>query len=458
MNMQTGVDQPILHDPEALLTLFQDVLRPANGSSIRIRSCETTYSRDSPTRSVAQYTVGILDEATGQEMAQVVTATTFGPSRTHTQWQRVLEGIPGAAQSIGPLALPAATYVPEHELIVQVFPFDFRLPGLVTLLDGSAEVAASLIGAAANRVEIERWEARVVRYRPDMRGTIHVNLQARDAESGAVEARCAYAKVYRDLDEGRHAYRLLQALHEQTASERAAFSVPRPIAYLENLQTLLVSEVAGDRLLETIRRSKGTQAIPYVRRGAQAVAAMHQLSLPDGLLPEARRDKREQLASVAVRLARQDPDLAQEIDSLVAAIGNALEDPPLAPAHYDLKQGHILIDGDEVVILDFDKMAMGDPLVDVGNIVATLGAERDGSQARAARRAALVDAFVDEYFAHVPSAWRAQFPAHFAAAALIEAGTTGRGQRGRQGQKNRADWVRAAIAQARSSLNGDLWR
>jgi aminoglycoside phosphotransferase (APT) family kinase protein len=267
------------------------------------------------------------------------------------------------------------------------------------------------------------------------------------SENGQDDRQRVYAKAYREVEEGQRAYDLLQALTAHAAAE-GAFYVPRPLAYDADLRTLLMAEVTGERLLEIIRRNEGKRAPEAVRHAARAVAAMHGAVVAPALLPETGPDRETQFADVADRLVRSFPDQAGAVRALADRIESAFQPAPPRPTHFDLKQGHILIDPETVTILDFDKMAMGDPLIDVANVVATLSAEREGSARRAARRENLADTFVDEYFNHVPADWAPLFPAHLARATLLEAATTGRGLRGRKSTSQPAERLASALRRA----------
>jgi aminoglycoside phosphotransferase (APT) family kinase protein len=458
MRVQRHSDQAILRNPESMRAIFQAHLQSADGIAFDVRSCAVDYIRQSASRSVVQYTLDLWNAETREALSQIVTVASYGEDRTQKQWTRLMRANLKARQPLGPLALQPVVYVPEHDLLVQVFPFDYRLPGLMQLVNGSPDVLAILISdVEAGEWRVEGWNAEVLRFRPDMRAMVRLDVQARRHETEQRVTRRGYAKVYREPEEGRHAFQLLQALWEQTQDADAAFTVAKPIAYLDDLQTLLMSEASGDRLLHVVRRRSSAEAEAAIRRAARAVAGMHQASLPEGLLPLARKEKQDQLAEVAASLCQKEPAHATAINELVSVIGQALGEPPQAPTHFDLKLGHILLDSDRVTILDFDKMAIGNPLVDVANLVATLGAEREGSQIRTERRAEFAEAFVDDYFANAPESWRSQFPAYFALAALVEAGTTGRGQRGRPEQNARAGRVVAALTQAQRALAGGLW-
>ncbi len=457
MASRSTLDQESFQHPEQMRDVFQQFLVPIDGSRIDVQTCRIDYARQSATRSVYQYTLGILHAATGVITEQIVTGMAYTGGKTRAHWRRVSLEDENALRPVGPLLLPAATYVPALDLLVQTFPYDYRLPGLIELVNGSPAFVNVLLGEnGPGDWQVEKWEAEVVRYRPDMRAMVRVGALARAKASEEIVARNAFAKVYREEEEGRRVFGLLAALWEKTAGADLGFAVPRPIAYVDAQQTLLMGEARGVRLLQRVRKDEPAKVIPAIRLAARAVAGLHQLSLPEGMLPFARMEKAKQLSTVANTLAEYSPAHEAAIDELVLEIGRVFGEGELAPTHFDLKQGHILLDDARVTILDFDKMALGDPLVDVANIAATLGAERERSHARLERRAGLAGAFIDEYFTHVPDSWRERFPARYALATLVEAGTTGRGQRGRPEIVNHADRVASAIVHAQQVMAGGI--
>lgn len=452
---KTFPDAAALQDPERMADLFRTHLRSANGASPVITSCAVDYIRPSNSRIVLQYT---LRGTTGaaEPFTQIVTGTTYSGDRTRSLAEQLLERDPAASAPLGPLALAPVTYAPELDLLIQVFPYDYRLPGLRRIFQGTPEMVDPVVSELGDGPwTVEQALVTTTRYRPDMRAMVRLDVAARDEATGERATRRAYAKVYREDEEGRRAHRVLQIITEGTTREDHGFAVARPIAYVEEWKTLLLSEVPGTRLLQIVRRGDAHGALAAVRRAARAVAGFHQFPFPEGLLPLATQDQEERLATVAATLRANNPRLTTEIDRLAETIGGTLDKSLLMPTHFDLKQGHMLVDERQVGLLDFDKLALGDPLIDVANLVATLGAEREGSERRGERRLALVDAFTDEYFAHVPAAWRERFPARLALAALAEAATTGRGQRGRGGRADLVGRATSAVEQAQRALAGE---
>ena len=436
----------LLQDSSGIREAFQRELHPISETSLTVHGLTIDYFRQSPTRISAQYTLD-LEASNGARDAQIITVTHFTDGRMDRQWKRLQADYPDIGTPVGKFNLPGACFSPGLQSVIQAFPFDARLPGLRGIVAGSPEIRRLV--SSTNGGQIVDWQANVVRYRPDMRAMARIDITF--AGDGQQVQRRIYAKAYREADEGQRAYNLLQALAEH-ADATDEFHVPRPLAYDAGLRTLLIDEVQGDRLLDIIRQNDDNRAPEAIRRAAHAVAAMHNTDVALAFLPEKSPDKEMQFADVAVGLVRQFPQYGDTVHTVTSQIDAAFQPAPPRPTHYDLKQGHIIVNGESVTILDFDKMAIGDPLVDVANVVATLGAEREGSARRAARRENLADIFVEAYFSQVPAEWARLFPAHLARATVLEAATTGRGNRGRKGISQPEDRLVAALRRASELL------
>lgn len=445
MNSSTDV-ATLLQDNAAMRDSFEGELRAVSGALLQVHGLTIDYFRQSPTRIAAQYTLD-LESNEGGRASQIITVAHFTDGRVERQWKRMRADAPDAEEPVGPFHLPGAQYSDTLQSIIQVFPFDARLPGLRKIVAGAPEMRRLVSPGGAEH--IVSWRADVVRYRPDMRAMARVEVVHGGGRQGQTER--VYAKAYREIEDGQRAYDLLAAIAAR-AEPPDGFHAPRPLAWDPGLRTLLIAEATGDRLLDIIRQNDDNLAPRAVRRAARAVAAMHDSDIAPALLPAASPDRDHQFAEVSGQLLRVFPERADAIQELVSQIEAVFRPAPPRPTHYDLKQGHILVDPAVVTILDFDKMAMGDPLIDVANVVATLSAEREGSTRRAARRESLAELFVEEYFSCVPAEWAALFPAHLARATLVEAATTGRGNRGRRGIAQPGDRLAAALRRAEELL------
>jgi len=372
--------------------VFQRCLRPANGATVTVARCAVDFVRSVEKRCLLQYTLHLVDDETGQTSKQWVTGAIYGGDLTRRVWQHLLAADSAAMRPVGSPSLLPLAYVPGLDLLVQVFPYDHLLPGLGPVLQGVPELTAALLEESeAVDWRVEEWHAEVVRYRPALRALIRLELLVREAASGRSLTRRAFAKVFPDGESGARATRILELLWQRTSREDVGFTVARPMADIVQLQTLLMSELPGNSLLDVMRLADEAETTEALRRVARAVAGLHQLALSPDLLPPAKWDERERLAEIAATLRGKDPAQSEAIDDVVAVIDAGLGDAPLAPTHFDLKPGNILVDGKRVALLDFDKLAWGDPLVDAANFMAYLGRELGGAGQGAATDAAGAD-------------------------------------------------------------------
>jgi hypothetical protein len=443
-------DGTMLPDAARMLEIFRANLRTGDGATVDVQGCTLDYLRQSTGRRIAQYVIDVADAVTQQVWHHSVTVLSYGRNRTHELWAQ-LRTDPDATTPVGTPPLQPLTYVAGIDALIQVFPYDRRLPGLAGLVQRAPAVTAA-VSAALDHGERPpgAWDIEVIRYRPEMRATVRLTPAARSASAEDAVVGTIYAKVYRDEDLGARAHQILETLWRHTTTPSAGFAVPRPIGYLPEPRILLLSELPGMPLLDIVRDAEHAESLLAIRRAAQAVAELHQLPLPDELLVVSKRADDARLAEFVATLSALDPREARALDDLATAISARLGDatPPRAPTHYDLRLVHLLLDGDRVGLLDFDKMAWGNPLLDVAGVAAVLlGKERSD----------LAQAFLTEYFGHVPETWRERYPAQHALALLSEAASTGRGQRGRPAHADRGSRVASAVEQVRAALAARLW-
>ena len=439
-----------LRDPIQMQAILQRRLLPAATPGYAVESCAVDFVRQASNRCLAQYTLQLREPGTDTLRSQMVTGVTYDENRGLRILKRIHRDDPGAMKPSATRALPAITYIPELEMLIQVFPYDHRLPALAALMtDPPPELAATLLAELGpGDWGIETWEAETLRYRVDMRAMVRLAVQAREAASGRAAQRRVYAKIYRDAEEGERGAALQQAMWAHT-SAAAPFRVARPIAYRDELRTLLLDEVTGITLLNILRREN--EALPAVRRVARAVAALHLLPIDDVVAARERppRDELARLDDLAATIQATAPELRETVADIVRFIAAAFQDVPSAPTHFDLKPAHFLLDGDRVTILDFDKLVAADPLVDVTGLLAHFRKERRESQRRQEGRTdAITRAFAEEYFAHVPAAWAARFPACQAMALLLEAASSEPGRHGRKGKARIPNRIETLVREA----------
>jgi hypothetical protein len=355
-------------DPEAMRALLGTSLRPLPGRQIEIRSCRPgpAQSRQGYRYSV-RYDLAFRDGVAAGDREAVVTGTVYGGKRTRQIWEGLRDG-PFPAPADGSPWIPFG-YVPELDMLLQVFPHDHALPALARLLAGpTPELEPALLATfGAGRWRTLSWTAESVRYRVDQRATVRLSLGAADGGSGRTAERRLFAKVYRDEAEGRRAHQVLGVL--AAAGER--FTVPEPVAYVPALRTAVQGEVPGTPLLRILRRERDATAA--VRLAARALAAFHRVVFPPDVAagdppPRSLSSRIARLERAGEELAARRPDLRGEIDRTIGAIKAALAGGPTAPTHGDLKPDHFYVEGERVALIDFDLLRISDPILDVATV------------------------------------------------------------------------------------------
>ena len=323
--------------------------------------------------------------------------------------------------------LPPFSYVPDLDMLVQVFPHDHQLPGLASLMAGvPAELDSSLAADfGPEDWRIESGHSELVRYRVGTRATILLTVRARPPSPNPGIERDYFAKVYRDADYARHAFEILQNLKTRADAESVQFTPPAPIALSASLGTVIQSHAPGIPLPRLLRRNSA--AMRAIRATARAVADLHGLELdvpshkdrhaPRSLLTHLNRLERGERFISAER-----PDLAPELAQIISIVKAGISQAAVAPIHGDLKPEHVFVADDTISIIDFDDMHMSDPMLDVANMELDLARLQPDVPPGDDGEGSFAHAFIESYFAYAPEALRVRLPLYRAMACISEAG------------------------------------
>jgi len=432
-------------DPRVMLQVFRRHLKPVPGKAYRIEECVPFRfrCRQSTSRCVLQYTLRVADSSSGRRWDQWVTGVVYAAAgEAERLWRELRAADPSPEIPEQWLAFEPVAFIPDLQMLVQVFPYDRKLGNLRLVLGGA--LGDELEPRLMADLEPGRWrtEQRTIeptRYRTELGAALRYTLRVRDPLTAQSETRRCYLKVYRN-ERGAETFHLLQALTDKAGAGGGPYGVVRPIVYVRELRTLALEEARGPALQQILLHGGDSSAA--LRAVARAVAAFNQDELP---LTEG-HSLADQLADVhrAASLVQWAcPDLRTQVEALTAAVESGLTEVLPAPIHRDLKADHIFVSGDRVCFIDLDSVVLGDPVRDPAHLVAHITARvgLDALPADEARRAA--DVFVDEYLAHVPAGWRRQFPLHCAGALIEVAGGIFKRQEPRWPEK-----VAAAVAEA----------
>lgn len=441
----------VVTDPELMREVFQRHLQPLDGETYQIRGCRISYSHHRKAlRCLVHYDLRLAEPDTGREWNQLVTGMMYAKGQTQHKWEKLRRSGLGRESAAASTPLAPLSYIPDLDMLVQVFPYDHLLPALPRLMAGPPPELEPLLLARFGPGDwrAEAWDVEPVRYRVGQRATLRLTARAWDAATGRVEERRFYAKAYLKEEKGEQTYHIYRKLWEKASAGSLGFTVGRPVAYLSDLRTLVQEEVPGTSLEDILRREE-EEAIPAVRKAARALAALH---LDDVVAPRRRhlQDEVTSLERAGKLLQLACPHLGPRIEEIVGTVVAGLEEVPLAPIHRDLKPGHFILDGDSVALIDLDKCTMADPMLDVANLLDNL--VRVLPRSPRDRPRPVAGAFVEEYFAHVPEDWHARLPLHYAGILLRKAATSLRHRR-----PDWPTWVESRLEEAEDSLAGKVW-
>jgi hypothetical protein len=401
---------PTAFDVEKMLDYFRDHLPTGEAGDRWIGACELSRVRyRQSTRAVLQYSLEVVDRRTDCVERQIVTGIMYARKDAGQIARKLRRAAPVPRQ---PTGFPPVGFIPELEMLVQVFPFDRRLPALAPLAHGLPGPLSGVIGGEfdATKWKVIDCQVRPVRYRAGLAAVLRYDVMARSVDDGSTRTKPYFVKVYRTKEEAASANTLLRTL---CSLDFGPIRVGRPVAYLNDIHTLVLPAAEGSTLEELLLTGYPEEEI---RRVARALAALHQ----SNWLPARCHTERNQTANLqraAQRLRAACPELAGQVDATVAQLVD-LPSAILAPTHRDLKPEHIFLDQNHVTLIDWDSCAAADPVLDASMLLARLAAlpTRYGLPREDVRK--LSEIFVNEYFANVPHSWQARLKRHYAGAAL----------------------------------------
>jgi len=409
----------VASDAKRMLEILRAHLRPLPGRNTRILECRPFRfrCRQSTARCVLQYTLRLFEPGTGREWDHWATGLIFaGEGGAQRAWTNLRTGppvteIPAPWRCFEPVA-----FIPELDMVVVLFPSDRRLPQLLRVLaDGGRMLDPHLLARLGSGTwQLTRRTLDPTRYRTELGAVLRYTVDARDAESGRSESLRCYVKVYRG-DRGRCAWDFLRSWWKRPRAA-GAYSLVRPIAYLEALDTLVLEPAPGTSLRDLL--IAGNDPSSAVRAAARAVAAFNQDEVATDRADTV-EDQLDQVLRASAVVQWACPALRAEVAAITAAIGSRVEPAEPGLLHGDMKADHVFVADGSVVLVDTDNVARGDPVRDAAHFCsyATAGVGLEALARHEAR--AVAAAFADEYFQHVPAAWRRRFQLHYAGA-LVE--------------------------------------
>src|ERR1041385_1706740 len=365
-------------DPAQMIEVFRRHLKSVSGRPCLIQECVPFRFRfrQGGSRCVLQYTLHLVEPDSGRERSLSVTALIYaGDGEAERQYREILATDPRSEIPETLLTFEPVSFIPELQMLVEVFPYDRKLRGIPQLMAGPVQELEPRLLASFGPGEwrAEKREVQPARYRTELSAVLRYTLHARNAATSARATRRFFVKVYRG-NRGEPTFQFLQSLSARPETEQEKYSVVRPVAYLRDLNSLVVEEAPGISLEQIILEDKAGATEAAARQAARAVVAFTHTQILDA--PRSSPDEQMgELKRAAKLLHWSSPRLRAAVDNILRTIAAGLEDVPLALIHRDLKPAHIFLEGDRVILIDLDSFALADPVRDPAHLLANIAAK-----------------------------------------------------------------------------------
>jgi Ser/Thr protein kinase RdoA (MazF antagonist) len=272
------------------------------------------------------------------------------------------------ARKAGDRDMPLATgwaYLPGAHLVLQAYPLDSRLSTLASVIDPVAMRDALHQVWRARQVRVRSVRGQVLSYTPEARAALLFDVLSEDRVTRVPEMRRLVGKLHVSREPAR-----LFAGHWAVWRGAGGHGVAPPVGYVSQMQLSLQEFVPGTRLSDLA----GTGAFTgLVRRAAHVIANIHGMVLP--VLATRRVEKEVAVIDRWIGvLARLRPAYAGRLESLARRLRSEVAERMRVTGtiHADFHMANILCDGQRVTIIDWDQAAHGDPMIDVGRVLASL--------------------------------------------------------------------------------------
>src|SRR5213082_3654526 len=184
----------IAGDPGRMLEVFRRHLKPVSEKQCHIQHCIPFRfrCRQSTSRCVLQYTLRVVDPSSGRSWDQWVTGLVYAaPGEAERLWRELRAADPRPEIPEQWLVFEPMDFIPELQMLVQVFPFDRKLPNLRLVLDGAVHQLEPLLlaGPEPGHWRAEERTIEPMRYRTELGAALRYTLQARDRLTGKGEIR-----------------------------------------------------------------------------------------------------------------------------------------------------------------------------------------------------------------------------------------------------------------------------
>jgi hypothetical protein len=335
--------------------------------SIVVESCKIKNQRHKAGKSfVIAYDLMLLNTQTGNRQQQIIGGRLC-------KWGQELLGLEQESDSHQNKSgtNSAFVYLTELEMLVWVFPLDRKMTHLAKIMDLNflkSYLAGKLPLLDCDRhCRIEEVETEVMQYLPERSCMIRYRLTIIDTNNTKKISRTIYGKTYRDNKSTG-----IDIIMNQLARQlpKAAIS----LGYDEGYRTLWQSHLSGTPLEWSDFETQ--EASELLTKMALCVADFQKCEITASNR-HGFKEIDSQLFETIKAAELQGVLIAEQISTLVSQqIAKreklAKSEIQVRPLHQDLHLGNFILDDNQLCLIDFDTICVGDPLIDIGSLVANI--------------------------------------------------------------------------------------
>lgn len=406
-----------LRDRPYMIAVLQRALGELSPRALEVCDFEITYCKVKPWRDVSlALSVAVQYRHTGELGRQLVSGSMWASldeAREHLREEQTADSFARAVDTGAPPAA-SAVLITEMATVLRLFPADSVLTGLGPATDLAGMTA--LLSESLPECRDEGWRMRglevdPVHYKPARLCTLRYSLTLEHPDHAESRRVQLFGKIYRDA-RWEQSYQTLASTWEAAAASHGAWEAARPVAVVPEWRFVVQSAVPGDRFRQALADLTVDDARPeqlqrvagHLEAVARAVRSM-QLA-PAGMGPRldfaalfaAQQRNLDYLSGMHEDTARELERLRKEIDR-VAALTPASD---LVLSHGDFAHGNVMLHGDQIGIIDFDRMGQAEPTYDVAYFLTHLTSFTLRHPRRAAHMRPLCEHFRSAYLALAP--------------------------------------------------------
>lgn len=353
----------VLLDPAKFIEIISDKL---SESSFTVANCVIYYVRYKPsTNCIIAYKLSIVNNGEPAAIfayAKIFRSEDFQAAADKLDNHRWIP-VPG---------MEPVMALPQQGAILYFFPNDHIIDGL-RVLSNPKKIQRILYDHLDKfpedewRISDKKLNIMTMRYKPERRAVIRCDTKAVNRETEKRKPLSVFMRIYAE-DDGRRIFEAHRKIYDMSRSS-GLFSVPRPIAYIPDRKLFVMEAIRGRQLLDEL---KGDNGVTAVTRTAFALASLQGFDKVEAE-EKSWENCMVEAAATGEMVTRILPDQAEPADNILnelkrghdSSFGKGL-------VHGDFYHGQVLYDDQDISIFDFDRLARGDTLMDVGNFIAHL--------------------------------------------------------------------------------------